>query len=521
MTGGALRLVLGDQLSEGLAGLRDLDPARDTVLMAEVEAECTYVRHHKQKIVLVLSAMRHFAGALAVLGIPVRYVRLDDPENSGSLGGEVARAVRDLRPGRVVVTHPGEWRVLEEVRGWEAGLGVPVELREDDRFLCAIGEFRAWADGRDGARMEDFYRVMRRTHGVLMEADGTPAGGAWNYDRDNRAPFRRLPPVPQRPAFAPDAVTRAVMAEVETRFGGHFGTLEGFGWPVTRAGAVRALERFVAERMPGFGKHQDQMASGEPFLFHALVSTSLNLGLLLPWEVVAAAEAAWRAGHVPLAAAEGFVRQVLGWREYVRGVYWARMPGYAATNALGAERALPGFWWTGETAMNCVRHVVRQVRDHAYAHHIQRLMVTGNLALLAGFAPGPVNAWYMTVFADAYEWVELPNVQGMALHADGGVMGSKPYAASGAYIDRMSDYCRGCAYDVRDLAGEAACPFNALYWDFVARHRARFEGNARMAPVIRNLDRMPPARLAAVRARAAAVLAAMEAGEEAVPALRG
>ncbi|TPG57530.1 cryptochrome/photolyase family protein [Roseomonas nepalensis] len=507
---GALRLVLGDQLSESLASLRDLDPSADTVLLAEVMAECTYVRHHKQKIVLVLSAMRHFAGALAALGLRVRHVRLDDPANTGSLEGEVLRAARDLRPSRIVVTHPGEWRLLEAMQGWEEAAGVPVDILEDDRFLCSLPEFRRWAGEKRNLRMEFFYRAMRRTHGVLMEADGTPLGGAWNFDRENRAPLRRLPPVPPRPAVAPDAVTREVMDLVERFFPDHFGTLEGFGWPVTRAEAVRALEDFVARRFPGFGLHQDQMASGEPFLFHALVSTSLNLGLLLPWEVVAAAEAAYRAGHIPLAAAEGFVRQVLGWREYVRGVYWSRMPAYRSLNALAAERPLPGFYWTGETRMNCVRQVVRQTRDHAYAHHIQRLMVTGNLALLAGLAPEAVNEWYLIVFADAYEWVELPNVQGMALHADGGIMGSKPYAASGAYINRMSDYCRGCAYDVRDAAGEGACPFNSLYWDFLARHRDRFAANPRLRPSIHALERMPPERLSAIRARAARWLEALE-----------
>ncbi|WP_043830111.1 cryptochrome/photolyase family protein [Muricoccus aerilatus] len=508
--GGRLRLVLGDQLSESLAGLRDLDPAEDTVLMAEVAAECTYVRHHKQKIALVLSAMRHFAASLAALGTRVRYIRLDDPDNTGSLEGEVLRAVRELRPERVVLTHPGEWRLLEAMRGWEETAGVPVDILEDDRFLCSLHEFRRWSAGQRQPRMEFFYRAMRASHGVLMEGDGSPVGGAWNFDRENRAPLRRLPPVPARPVVPPDGITQEVMALVERRFPDHFGALEGFGWPVTRAQAVRALEDFVARRFPGFGLHQDQMASGEPFLFHALVSTSLNLSLLLAWEVIAAAEGAYRAGHIPLAATEGFIRQVLGWREYVRGVYWGQMPGYRALNALAADRPLPGFFWTGETRMNCLRQVVRQTRDHAYAHHIQRLMVTGNFALLAGLEPAAVNEWYLIVFADAYEWVQLPNVHGMALHADGGLMGSKPYAASGAYINRMSDYCRGCAYDVREAAGEGACPFNSLYWDFLARHRDRLSTNSRMGPALRALDAMAPSRLGTIRARAAGVLAGME-----------
>ncbi len=506
---GALRIVLGDQLTPDVAALRGLDPARDTVLLAEVMAECTYVRHHKQKIALVLSAMRHFAAALEEAGVRVRHVRLDDPDNTGTLAGEVARAVHDLSPDRVVATRPGEWRVLEDMATWEAAVGVPVDLLEDDRFLCPVGWFREWAGARRSIRMETFYRAMRTRYGVLLEADGTPTGGAWNYDRENRAPFRGRPLTPPRAIFPPDATTREVMALVERTFPDHFGTLDAFAWPVTAEEARLALTDFVVARLPGFGAHQDLMAGEEPFLFHAMVSTSLNIGLLTPLEVVRAAEAAYAAGRVPLAAAEGFIRQILGWREYVRGVYWLRMPGYAVENALAADRPLPWFYWSGETRMNCVANVVAQTRDHAYAHHIQRLMVTGNLALIAGFAPPDVNDWYMVVFADAYEWVELPNVQGMAIHADGGLMATKPYAASGAYINRMSDYCRRCHYDVRDATGERGCPFNALYWDFVARHRDRFAANHRMAPIVRGLDRMGPARLAAIRARAAVLRDAM------------
>ena len=509
---GTLRPVLGDQCSRGLASLRDLDPARDTVLLAEVQAECTYVRHHKQKIVLVLSAMRHFARALEARGVRVRHVRLDDPDNTGSLAGEVSRAVAALRPGRIECTHPGEWRVLEDMRGWALATGLEVEIREDDRFLCPLPRFRAWVDGRRELRMEFFYREMRREHGLLLDADGKPEGGQWNYDVDNRAPLRGGVRAPEPPAFSPDAVTREVMALVEARFPDHFGTLERFGWPVTAADARAMLDDFVRYRLAGFGRHQDVMAAGEPTLFHALVSTSLNCGLLEPLEVCRAAETAYRAGAAPLNAVEGFIRQVLGWREYVRGIYWSQGPQYGALNALGATRPLPWFYWSGETRMNCVRAVVEQTRDFAYAHHIQRLMVTGNLALLMGLSPPEVNEWYMVVFADAYEWVELPNVHGMAIHADGGLMASKPYAASGAYINRMSDYCGSCHYDVKDATGERSCPFNSLYWDFVARHAERFAANNRMSMVVRNLERMAPEKRAAVQARATAVLGMVEAG---------
>jgi len=300
-----------------------------------------------------------------------------------------------------------------------------------------------------------------------------------------------------------------VMALVAARFPAHFGTLEGFAWPVTAQQARAALDAFVAERLPRFGDFQDAMAEGQSSLFHALISTSLNSGLLLPREVCDAAEAAYRAGLVPLNAAEGFIRQVLGWREYVRGLYWLRMPGYARTNALEARRALPQFYWSAASGMRCMDAAVGQTRDLAYAHHIQRLMITGNFALIAGLDPAAVNEWYLVVYADAYEWVELPNVHGMSLFADGGVIASKPYAASGAYINRMSDHCRHCRFDVKRATGEGACPFNFLYWDFLARHEARFNVNQRMGMQMANLRRMEPARLAEIRAEATRFLDAV------------
>ncbi|WP_027284541.1 cryptochrome/photolyase family protein [Rubritepida flocculans] len=502
---GALRVVLGDQLSPSLSALEDLDPARDVVLLMEVEGECTYARHHPQKIALVLSAMRHFSRALAARGVRVDHVRLEDPANTHGFSGEVARAIARHRPARLVCTHPGEWRVLEEMRGWEAALGLPVEIREDGRFLASLAFFRRWAGAKTQLRMEFFYREMRRATGYLMEG-GAPVGGAWNFDAENRKPLPRGLVPPPAPRFPPDEITREVLDMVARRFGGHFGALEGFNWPVTGQQARAALAAFIAERLPRFGDFQDAMAEGEATLFHSLLSTSLNLGLLLPREACDAAEAAWRAGRAPLNAVEGFIRQILGWREYVRGLYWLKMPRYRALNALEAHRALPEFYWTGESGMRCVDSVVRQTRDLAYAHHIQRLMVTGNFALLAGIHPDAVNDWYLSVYADAFEWVELPNTHGMAIHADGGIMASKPYAASGAYIARMSDHCARCRFDVKRSAGEGACPFNFLYWDFIARHAERFAANPRMAMPLATLRKMDPAKLAAMRAEARAFL---------------
>lgn len=507
-----LRVVLGDQCSRGLSALAGIDPARDLVLMAEVRSECTYVKHHKQKIALVLSAMRHFADALRAEGLRVAYSRLDDPANTQSLAGEVARIAREAGATRIIVTQPGEWRVLEDMRGWDAATGRPVEIREDGRFLCSMARFRAWAGDKKQLRMEFFYREMRRATGLLMEAPDEPTGGAWNFDAENRKPLDPgvKPPRPRR--FAPDDTTRDVMALVEREFPDHFGTLDAFAWPVTPEEARQALDDFVAHRLARFGDYQDAMAEGEPTLFHALVAAAMNCGLLDPMEACRAAEVAYRQGRAPLNAVEGFIRQILGWREYVRGIYWLRMPAYRDTNALGATRKLPWFYWSGATRMACLRAAITQTRDLAYAHHIQRLMVTGNFALLAGIDPAEVNDWYMVVYADAYEWVELPNTHGMALHADGGVMASKPYAASGAYINRMSDHCRGCAYDVKKATGKGACPFNFLYWDFISRHAERFGRNPRMAMPVRTLAKMAPEKVAAMKQEAAAFLAGLEAG---------
>lgn len=497
--GGVLRLVLGDQLSPSLSALRGAVPGRDTILMAEVRSECDYAPHHAQKLVLVLSAMRHFAARLRAQGFTLRYVRLDDPQNSGSIAGEVMRAAAELRPAKVVATEPAEWRLREALRAIPAP-ATPA-LLEDGRFLCSHAEFAAHARGRRTLRMEYFYREMRRRHGVLMDG-GEPCGGAWNFDQENRKALPRGQAVPRPRHFAPDPITAEVIALVRQHFPGRIGEPGDFAWPVTQEDAELALQDFLDHRLASFGTWQDAMAAGQPFMFHALISSALNLGLLDARDIIARAEAAYRRGAAALNAVEGFIRQILGWREFIRGVYWQHMPGYAARNALAARRHLPAFYWTGETDMRCMAEAIGQTIRHAYAHHIQRLMITGNFALLAGLDPDQVDQWYLAVYADAYEWVEMPNTRGMALFADGGIVGSKPYAASGAYINRMSDYCRGCAYDVTKQIGPRACPFNFLYWDFMARHEALFARNPRMSLPLRNLARMDPARRAAIAAQA-------------------
>ncbi len=502
--------ILGDQLSFGIASLRGADPGETVVLMMEVADETTYVRHHKAKIAFILSAMRHHAQALRAAGFRVDYVRLDDPENSGSFTGEVARAVARHDPARIVVTEAGEWRVQAMLESWETLFGTPVEIRADDRFLCSHAEFAAWADARKQLRMEFFYRDMRRKTGLLLTPDGKPEGGQWNFDKDNRKPATRDLLMPRPASFAPDEVSRAVIELVASRFADHPGSLDRFAFAVTREQARAAQARFLDEALPGFGDNQDAMLVGEPFLWHAHLSPYINNGLLDPIALAHEVEARYRAGKVPLNAAEGFIRQVIGWREYVRGIYWWTGPDYVTRNALGATRPLPGFYWTGETDMRCLAEAIGQTLDYAYAHHIQRLMVTGNFALLIGADPAEVHRWYLEVYADAYEWVELPNTLGMSQFADGGLLGSKPYASSGAYINRMSDYCGHCRYDVAQRTGPDACPFNSLYWDFVDRNRDHLDTNQRMAMPYRTWDKMAPADRAALTAQARDFLSKLE-----------
>ena len=509
-----LVLVLGDQLDEALSALAGFDPAQDLVWMAEVAQESTHVWSARQRSVLFLSAMRHFAAQLRGRGWPLHYRRLDDADNRHTLADELTAAIATHRPQALVLTAPGDWRVLQAVRGVARAEGLVLDLRDDAHFYATVRDFASHAAGRRQLRLEYFYREMRRRHQVLMQPDGQPEGGQWNFDADNREAFGKTGPgaVPPPSRFEPDAITAEVMALVDERLASHPGQTTPFGWPVTRVQALHALDEFITRRLPHFGRWQDAMWAGEPWLYHAHLSAALNLKLLNPREVVARAEAAYRAGQAPLAAVEGFIRQILGWREYVRGIYWTQMPGYAQRNALGADQPLPAFFWTGRTPMACLRDTLAQTLQHGYAHHIQRLMVTGLYALLLGVRPAEVHAWYLAVYVDAVEWVELPNTLGMALFADGllpdgspapgGGMASKPYAASGKYIQRMSNHCAGCRFDPAQSVGASACPYTTLYWDFLGRHAERFAGHPRMAMPLKNLARLNPAQRSAIAARA-------------------
>lgn len=503
--------IFGDHLSHRISSLDGADPQRDIVLMCEVAEETTYVKHHKKKIVLILSAMRHFADELRIRGFSVRYVQLDDADNSGSFTGELSAAVAILSPDCVVVTEPGEWRVGQDVSRWQSMFGVPVSIRPDRRFLCSREEFTAWADERRTLTMEFFYRRMRRKTKLLMRGDD-PVGGRWNFDSENRAPAKPDLFRPARLKFKPDTTTREVIDLVEQRFAGHMGTAKDFNFAVTSSDARDAAEVFNRDFLPFFGETQDAMLRDDALLNHSVLSPYLNLGLLDPLELCKSAERAYLDGDAPLNAAEGFIRQIIGWREYVRGMYWRFMPEYASSNFFKASRPLPDFFWTGKTAMACLATTISDTIDNAYAHHIQRLMVTGNFAMLAGLDPFALHEWYLEVYADAIEWVELPNVIGMSQFADGGSLGSKPYCASGSYISRMSDYCEGCRYDVRSKTGKSACPFNFLYWDFLDRHVQDLSANRRLQHSYATWRRMTQDRRNEYRQSARAFLQRLDEG---------
>lgn len=484
--------VLGDQLSHQLSSLSKQDKGGSVILMVEVDEETSYIPHHKSKIAYILSAMRHHADDLRAAGWQVDYVKLGDTGNSGSFTGEIARAIERHCPAAICVTEAGEWRVKAMLDGWADRFDVPVTILPDTRFLASHAEFEDWADGRKQLRMEFFYREMRRKSGLLMDGD-KPQGGQWNYDPENRKPAKRDLMIPKPLHFEPDAITRNVIEMVEAMFPDNIGRTEKFGFAVTREDALKQQAYFLDHALPQFGDYQDAMLTGEPFLWHSILSPYINSGLLDPLDLCREAEARYRNGKVPLNAAEGFIRQIIGWREYVRGIYWLAGPDYVDRNELNATRDLPSFYWTGDTEMHCLSQAIGQTLDLAYAHHIQRLMITGNFALLAGVKPKQVHEWYLAVYTDAYEWVELPNTLGMSQYADGGMLGSKPYAASGAYINRMSDYCGHCRYDVKQRTGPDACPFNALYWDFVARNAGKLRSNPRMAMPYKNWERMAEA----------------------------
>ena len=486
----ALRIILGDQLSNEISSLSGINAEEDIVLICEVFAEATYVKHHKKKIVFLFSAMRHFAEELRVeKNYQVKYLKLNDPEPMQSFTQAVEKTLAKHKIDEIIVTSPGEYRVLTEINIWQELFSIPVDIREDARFLCNQVEFKNWSKDRKNLRMEYFYREMRKKYSILMDGD-QPIGGKWNFDLENRKPPNPNFDIPETFSSEPDEVTLDVMKLVEDKFSDHMGVLSDFHFAINAAQAKLALKQFIDERLKYFGDFQDAMIQGKPWMYHSHVGLYLNCGLLSPLECIQAAEQAYHDNHAPLNAVEGFIRQILGWREFIRGIYWSEMPEYAALNFFEANRELPAFYWDANTKMNCLHQSVKETSQNAYAHHIQRLMVLGNFALLTGINPAQVSSWFLSVYVDAFEWVELPNVSGMALFADGGYLASKPYAAGGGYINKMSNYCKGCSYSVTKKSGPDACPFNYLYWDFLKRNRDKLGNNHRVGMMYKVYDRM-------------------------------
>lgn len=491
-----LTLILGDQLSMANQAL-GATKAGDIILMAEVTSEASYVRHHQHKLIMVFAAMRHFAQHLASLGYTVDYHAI--PQQVCSITSAVHQALaRHGDISGIRVCHCGEYRLEQELKA--LAQRCPVQFFPVVNAISEQDEFNQWAKGKKQLRMEYFYRQLRRRTGLLMDGD-QPQGGKWNYDSNNRKRWRAEPPVPPALMFTPDSLTKEVISEVQAQFANHPGQADNFAWPVTSQQAQQLAEHFFTHLLPYFGDYQDAMSHRNQWLFHGRLSAAINLGLLDPLTLCQRAEQAWQQGQAPLNAVEGFIRQILGWREFVRGLYWYHMPDYQQLNTLQAEQPLPAFFWHANTKMNCLAHAIGDTLEHGYAHHIQRLMVIGNFSLLAGLNPKSVTDWYLAIYVDAYEWVELPNTLGMALWGDGGIMASKPYCASGNYINKMSDYCSQCEFNVKETTTNNACPFNALYWHFLQQHKAKFEGNPRMALMIKNLERKSPAELAAISRR--------------------
>ena len=489
-----LCVILADQLNQEIASLNDFDKDLDEILICELNSDFSNINHHKKKIVYQIACMRHFGMELDRLGFKINYLKLDNPDNENSYTSEIMKLIDNKGVDKVIVTEPSTYDEMESIQHWQKTIEIDVEIRKNDLFFCGIDEFEAWAEGRKELRLEFFYRMLRRKHNVLMNGDH-PEGGAWNFDKKNRKPIAKKISIPKAYTCIIDKETRDVINLVNHEFPDHFGSTDNFVFAVTRDDALEALNRFIEERLVNFGDYQDAMTSRDPWLFHSHLSMYLNNGLLQPEECIELAEKAFYESKAPINSVEGFIRQILGWREYVRGLYWLKMPDYRDLNELAAEVPLPSFYWDAKTKMNCLKISIENTRDNAYAHHIQRLMVLGNFALLAGIRPGELNEWFLSVYADAYEWVELPNVSGMALFADGGIMASKPYASSGAYINRMSDYCKDCHFDVKEKIGIEACPFNYLYWNFLDKNREFLSSNPRLGLAYRNLNNMPDAQL--------------------------
>ena len=508
-----LCVILADQLNQEISSLNDFNKDLDEILICELKKNFNDNNHHKKKIVYQISCMRHFGIEMDALGFKINYLKLNDPNNEDSYASIILDLIGKKGIDRVIVTESSSYDEMKSIKQWQKIIGRDVEIRKNDLFMCDKQEFEEWATGRKELRLEFFYRMLRKKYDVLMDGE-KPEGGAWIFDKNNRKPLAKKVSIPKNYSCTPDKETKNVINLVNNEFPDHFGSTDDFIFGVTRYEALKALNQFIEERLTYFGDYQDAMNAEDPWLFHSHLSMYLNNGLLLPKECIELAEKAFHKSKAPINSVEGFIRQILGWREYVRGLYWLKMPNYRALNELAAEVPLPSFYWNTKTKMNCLKISIENTKDNAYSHHIQRLMILGNFALIAGIRPKELNEWFLSVYADAYEWVELPNVSGMALFADGGIMASKPYASSGAYINRMSNYCKDCHYDVKEKVGKNACPFNYLYWNFLDRNRKKLSSNTRLGLAYRNLNNMPDSQLSLVNESAQNFLSAILKHEE-------
>ena len=499
-----LVLILGDQLDLQSSVLRDFDQKTDEIIMVESSNEAQYVWTHKAKIALFLSAMRHFAQKLRELNFPLIYIQ----ESSLPMIDVLRQEMLRKKVTHLVCIEPGEWRIRQSIEALAVELKVDLQIREDEHFYCTPQEFKDWVADKKEIRLEYFYRLMRKRHNILLDGDGNPEGGQWNFDQDNRKPYPKKGPGMMDPpaAFAVDDITKGVLDYVRATYQDHPGSLDDFNWPVTREQALEALECFVEYRLRNFGTYQDAMWTDTPFGWHSILSSSLNLKLINPREVIGSVLRAWKKYSLELSSIEGFIRQILGWREFVRGMYYLDMPQMALDNYYDHQRALPRWYWSGDTGMACMKDAIGQTMRYGYAHHIQRLMVTGNFALLAEILPSAVCEWYLAVYVDAIEWVELPNTAGMALFANGGRFTSKPYIASGAYIKRMSNYCNQCKYKPEVRFGDSACPVTTLYWNFLINHRQQFEKSPRTRLMTANLKKISDGDQAAIQEHAKKLL---------------
>lgn len=477
-----LRLILGDQLNINHSWFRQPERSKSAdviYVLMEVRTETDYVVHHAQKIVGIFAAMRGFAQALQNAGLRVHYIHLNDSDNQQDFIENLRQLIIRFGITHIERQQADEYRLESILLTAPGVLGIPMKVVDSEHFLADRTAITKQFSVKV-PRMEFFYRQLRKQYNILLDENRQPTGGQWNYDQENRKNWKGTPALPEWYKISSDLTE--LWAEIQACRIKTMGEVQAnnFPWPITRAQAKAWLAHFISHALPHFGKFQDAMNTESPMLFHAGLSFALNIKLLHPLEVIRAALEEYSAGRASIATTEGFIRQILGWREFVRGIYWAHMPGYSSLNILAHNRSLPRWYWDGETKMNCLHHAISQSLKGAYAHHIQRLMVTGNFALLAGCAPDAVDAWYLGIYIDAFEWVEMPNTRGMSQYADGGVMGSKPYAGSASYINKMSNYCKNCRYDHRLRHGEKSCPFNSLYWHFHARHKNLLSRNSRI-----------------------------------------